>query len=124
MQAFHVTKRTSISHILKSGLKPRIGPRSQVYGETQPAIYCFSSLEDCADGLGGWMADAFENVPDGGLVILELKIPEGFRLEKKAGYELSLLDQLPVENITAVFEENLQPSLRLNARLKVAAENI
>lgn len=67
------------------------------------------------------MADAFEDVPDGGLVVLKVDI-EKIPHEKTAGYELTVLDDIPVERITDILEETLKPSAQLVSRLRMAKE--
>ncbi|MFZ3583681.1 hypothetical protein ACOI1H_16120 [Loktanella sp. DJP18] len=58
---YHATPAEALSEILKSGLKPRIGPRSNLMGETIAAVYIFDDPDMLDDAIGGWLGDAFED---------------------------------------------------------------
>lgn len=63
---YHVTTADSYDQIMREGLLPRLGQRSQDFGEVQPAIYLFPSINALQDAL--WLAEAFDDEED--LVVL------------------------------------------------------
>ena len=60
MRYFHVSPGRNLPEILQNGLEPRIGPRSDAYGERQPCIYAFRDAEALEDALGGWLDQVFD----------------------------------------------------------------
>ena len=45
IEAFHVTTEKALPGILEAGLLPQIGERSAQLGESEPAVFLFSSFE-------------------------------------------------------------------------------
>lgn len=104
MQLFHVTLESSLPVILSDGLRPAIGERAQLFGERQPAIYCFDSEKAVEDGLMNWMAEAFEE--DETLVILAVDA-SGLTMEKAPeDFEVRILVPVSADRILAVHDEN------------------
>ena len=57
MLAYHVTESTNLPSILADGIQPRIGERSREFGEKDPAVYAFPTLDDCNAALAQWLGD-------------------------------------------------------------------
>lgn len=70
---FHVTHAQRLPSILREGLQPSIGPRSQDADEQQPAVYVFPSEASARRALASWLGDQFE--PQATLVMLEIDLP-------------------------------------------------
>ena len=103
---FHVTPKRNLSKILARGLQPQLGPRARLCGESYEAIFCFKTQSDCDTALSTWMADCFEDEPEGSLAILEVTLPKGARTHPDAIYEVAVLDPIPLQNIIQIFNED------------------
>lgn len=106
---YHVTEKASLESILREGIQPRIGPRSVMLGEVQPAVYLFPCWVACTDGLTNWLGDELSD--DIELVILELDV-SGLALTHAAGFEVIAVTTLDPSCITRVLDEaghTLQP---------------
>ena len=73
---YHVTTKSSIETIRKSGLIPQIGPRSRLAGEVFPYVYLFDDYGTMEDAAMNWLGDLFDD--DEILVLCEIKLPENF----------------------------------------------
>lgn len=125
-QVFHVTPLANLPSILRLGLQPRIGPRSDPAGEPIAAIYAFPSRSALEDALTNWMADAFED--DVELAILTVRVPKETRTGVGAGFETVLLDPIAPENILRIEDERgkilSRESLGLASSFDAAPEEI
>lgn len=100
---YHLTDETNLVSIMREGLKPQLGPRSKLFGETTEAIYMFPSLDDVDDALGcPWAEEAWDD--DVSLAVIEVSVPEGSRLglENDADFEVTCLDHIPADCIKLV----------------------
>lgn len=95
---FHVTPVENWPRIQAEGLKPQIGPRSQLVDETTPAVYLFPTMMDLDDALMQWLGD---EMPACDLAILEIAGAD-LMLERTAGYELRTLHLIPAEAIRLI----------------------
>lgn len=104
---YHVTRAAHLPAILEEGLRPAIGPRSQLLGEREPAIYAFPDRLGVEDGLTNWLGSQFDE--DDALVILAFQINESTPLVELPGtFEVVLLSPVPAESIIAIFDESWQ----------------
>lgn len=97
---YHVTTAVALFQILNEGLQPRIGPRSQALGEPAPAIYAFSSLDDCMDAT--WIESAFAE--DDELVIIEFAADRAI-VDTFAPWEKRFDTPVPVTQILRILDE-------------------
>ena len=104
LRLFHVTPRINLAAILTEGIVAQIGDRSHACGESLPAVFCFPSRDDCDTALGQWLGEEFEDVPDNGLLILEIAL-DGQQSIATTYYEVVVLDDIPPECITALYDE-------------------
>lgn len=75
---YHVTTYKAFQeHIKYKGLIPKIGERSQLIGETKPAIYLFKTKSDAEYAITNWLGEYFDENET--LVILELNIPRAYK---------------------------------------------
>lgn len=98
---FHVTETINVSNILKNGLIPQIGPRSEFIGETIPAIYLFKDILDAEDAIMNWLGDLVDE--DVSLSILKVLLPKDAHIHSDMGsdmYEVVCRSPIPPENIT------------------------
>lgn len=106
---FHVTPVENLQSIMKNGLQPQIGDRSEQCGEKTKAIYLFHSLEDVDNALYNWLGECF--LPDIDLAILQIEIPEDFPIimQKDSNgdifFESVCYEEIPAEHITKIYDE-------------------
>lgn len=108
--AYHVTLKSNLEQILKNGLIPFIGKRSQNLGETEKAIYFFHSLEDCDNALWNWLGEEYEDTEED-LVILEVEVDNkwiSFDTNGNVFYELKVLEKIPSKHIKRILNENYE----------------
>lgn len=103
--AYHVTPVENLDAILQTGLQPRIGERSVELGESVPRIYLFPDLESCDTALSSWLGDCFEDIPEDGLLVLQVDVA-GMYLETEAGYEMTTMEAIPPSRILEIRCEN------------------
>lgn len=83
---YHVTAARYLP-ILKDGLRPQVGERSEAMGENVAAVYLFTSEEAMDDALMNWLGDAFGEEDE--LVVLEVELEDGFQIS--AGFEVEAI---------------------------------
>jgi hypothetical protein len=98
---YHVTETSKVPDILKYGLIPQIGPRSEFIGETLPSIYLFKDILDVEDAVCNWLGDEFDaNV---NLSLLKVFLPKNAIIHSDIGadmYEVVCRTPIPPENIS------------------------
>lgn len=100
---YHVTPPVNIASILQNGLLPQIGERSAIAGETVPAIFCFSNLDDVEDALTNWLGDLFDE--DQPLSLLRVTLGSDAVLGTGAGYEVVVLTPIRAEGVTVLLQD-------------------
>jgi len=73
---YHVTPADNLDIIMKEGLVPQIGERSQASGENIPMIYFFDSESNLEQALLGWLGEELEGKS---VVVLEVRLPKSFQ---------------------------------------------
>jgi len=107
---YHVTLKASLPSILQYGLIPMIGQRSADCGETDEAVFCFPTKEDCDTAMSQWLGEAFDDalVGDDECVYLAIELSNQ-RSKSDVEYEIAILDTISPESIKMVFNENWSP---------------
>lgn len=100
---YHVTTERQSRKILVNGLSPRKGSRSRDFGEEDPAIFLFTSIEEAEDAVMNWLGDKYnESTP---LVLLEIKVPSDFEVTQVKGqFEATSIVPIPAKYIKLVKE--------------------
>lgn len=70
-RGYHITKTSDLVSIMKEGLVPQIGDRSELAKEQEPMVYMFKSLDDAIDGVCNWLGD---EMGDEELSLLEVSL--------------------------------------------------
>lgn len=80
MKVYHISPKKLRKNILKEGLKPRLGPRSQRLGEKEPKLFF---TKDLNHSIGLTKNIRFNRHPDfsNGLDIWEVKLSDKIKLE-------------------------------------------
>lgn len=106
---WHITPLSEVPNIMRDGLLPRVGPRSQEAKETEPGIYLFPSYEAVEDALTNWLGELFPDEVE--LAILKILIPNDkvSQLVSRVGYEYVSLQPIPAPYIDEVLDEDGRP---------------
>ena len=102
---FHVTRESDLDAILANGLKPQIGPRSKLGGETSSRVYFFVDMDAVENALMNWLGDCFEEHV--ALVILDVNL-DGLNPEYEEQFEAVVLSAVSPDRIVNVFDECLR----------------
>lgn len=84
---YHVTRQADVPVITVEGLKPRIGPLSQLIDEPHARIYLFDSSESVEDALASWFGEALDEVYGEDEPLALLAIPSRYVVEPKPTFE-------------------------------------
>ncbi|GAB0154371.1 hypothetical protein [Marinobacterium sp. BA1] len=101
---YHVTPVENVPSILEHGLVPTIGPRSEELGEPHSTTFAFVDRQACETALGSWLGDEFEDVPEDGLAILQIK-SDIRPSSSDAGYEVLFTQPVPAECFQVLGED-------------------
>lgn len=107
---YHVTRACDITSILTNGLEPRIGKRSQEFGETLPAVYAFPTMFDCHTALSQWLGEWYcdleeEEGREIPLAIIEFD-PTGLaQLPQEVAFEVRFATTVPPAALRAIHSE-------------------
>ncbi len=99
---FHLSLKSNEQSILENGLKPFIGERSKILGESVARIYLFPTMEDVENALLGWFGDWCEEngIFEGELALFEVTPPNDFPIcFGDAEYEFVSYTSIPKEYI-------------------------
>lgn len=99
---YHVTSSACLASILEEGLRPAIGPRSEMLGERRAACYLFASIEACEEGLANWLG---EYLGDEELRILQVDL-SGLQVDESLEWEISCATHVPAARILEVWSED------------------
>lgn len=104
MTCYHVTKKESLTSILRNGIVPQIGERARDCGERRPYVFLFLSEEDKNTALSSWLGLCFNEEEE--LVSLKLDLPEEFPIkESEAEFEVLSELTIPSRYITQIKDE-------------------
>lgn len=84
---FHVTPISNVNSILKDGLIPQLGERSQQLENEKEGIFMFSNYENCEYALCNWLGEEFEELEEE-LITLKIELPLDFPLDQEVEWEL------------------------------------
>lgn len=101
MKTYHVTPKSNLPSILKNGLVPTIGERSQLL-ETIPKIYLFPSKENLETALLNWLGQEFEDLEED-LIILEIDLSD--TIYQSEAFELTVSEIIKPDLILNVYDE-------------------
>lgn len=83
---FHVTPASNVEPILKKGLTPQLGERSQQVANEKEGVFLFCDYESCENALWNWLGEEFEDLEED-LIILKVDLPDDFPLEQEVEWE-------------------------------------
>lgn len=84
---YHVTRQANFEAITKEGLKPTIGPLSQMIDEERTCIYLFDSMDSVNDALSGWFGETIEELYGDDEPLCLLAIPSRYVIEPKPTFD-------------------------------------
>lgn len=79
---YHVTRSENTPHIMRDGLTPQVGARSQLYGERGDggAVYLFPTKAEAENAVMNWLGDEFDEAES--LDLLKIMVPSTFKLDR------------------------------------------
>jgi len=106
---YHVSPKENLDSILKNGLVPQVGERSEELHEEE-GVFLFPSKEDMESALGQWLGDWFGDDEDEDdyvrLMSLEITVPNDFPiLDSNVEYEKISKICIPPEFIKYLQDE-------------------
>ena len=84
---FHVTPISNVKSILKDGLLPQLGERSQQVEDEKEGVFMFSNYESCEHALCNWLGEEFEELEEE-LITLKIELANEFPLEQETEWEM------------------------------------
>ncbi len=90
MLLYHITESKNLDNILKEGLQPLIGPRSQMAEETINKIYFFDSILEAENALENWLGELFDEEIE--LVLLQVEVLD--ELIKREAFEYFVTEKI------------------------------
>ncbi len=106
MTFFHVTRAENLSDIMRGGLVPSIGARSQAAKERHPAVFLFSSSDAMEDALMNWLGEEFGE--DVELAILQVDLPiswnKHLHTDPAVGFETLCYERIGPEHIQYLYK--------------------
>ena len=102
---FHITPVENLPAILREGLQPRLGERSQMLGEPEPAIYLFTSADAVDDASMNWLGDYFDE--EEALAVLAVDLSEDFPGDAENGFEFVTTRPVPPDCLSVMTEDVL-----------------
>ena len=92
---YHITEKSSIESILKTGLIPMVGARSNDAGDTEKAVYFFDNLYN----LESWMNYLYKNKDKDSLEVLRFNLKRLKWYIHNGGKEFYLKNMIPLEKL-------------------------
>ena len=99
---YHVTLKENLTSILENGIIAQTGERSKELDDF--GVYLFANKKAMDDA--NWFWELFDD--DDELVILEIELPENWKLHSDIEYEVCSNDNIPNEFIVRVLDESMQ----------------
>lgn len=98
---WHVTPCRNVPAILRNGLVPAVGSRSENARETEPGIYLFGTVEDMENAMMNWLGDETDGTDPW---LLHVRLPDGFANAhvRQNAFEYVCRERIPPDWITPV----------------------
>ena len=91
---YHVTPAENVEAIMRDGIKPTYGPRSEAAAESGPAVYLFPSRAHAEEAVMNWYGDEVED--DEPLALIRVSLPpKKFELKSEVPYEFYATETIP-----------------------------
>lgn len=101
---YHVSEKQNLDSIMKKGLVPQIGERSQENNE-EAAVFLFPTKDDMDTALSQWLGEWYEDI-DIVLMSLQIILPDDFPiLDSNVDYEKVCKVIIPPEYIKYLKDE-------------------
>lgn len=100
---YHITTDHSVDVIMRTGLIPQQGPRSNSADERRPATYCFPTIDNALDAGASWLGECF--VEEDELILLHIA-PQNLTFyptfNAADSWEWITYDHIPANRLTIV----------------------
>lgn len=107
---YHVTKSSNLESILKSGLIPSVGKRSEKLAEN-PCIFLFPDKHSAEDALANWLGDEFEEelADEEEIVILKIAEKSVNAQSSTVDWEVCVFERIPPNAISEILDDSMSP---------------
>lgn len=107
---YHVTKSSNLESILKSGLIPSVGKRSEQLDEA-PCIFLFPDRDSVEDALANWLGDELDDEleaeSEDEIVILKIAEKSVNAQPSTVDWEVCVLERIPPNAIVEILDESM-----------------
>lgn len=100
---YHITSQKNLPSILEHGLIPQYGFLSDMILEQRPGVYMFFEKEEVSYAMQHWFGEMIRYVYSlAELILLEIKVPNEFKIEERYGWEAISRHTIPAKYITVI----------------------
>lgn len=92
---YHVTPASNLPGIHRFNLQVQRGERAAKLNAEKAGIFLFTSKGAVKNALDNWLGEEFEDCPDS-LLVLELELPDDFKLDQEVEWEKIARTVIPV----------------------------
>jgi hypothetical protein len=103
---YHIAEASQLRRILRQGLQPQLGYRSQTI-ESDPSVYLFTSYLNAENALHNWLGEEFDEATE--LILLQITLPPEIPVfhHPEVGWESWVEQVIPPSAIKALPEIQL-----------------
>lgn len=99
---YHVTSCRNLKSIEEYGLEPQYGFLSEMMMEERSAVYLFKDLDEVVYAMNNWMNYITHVYYKEDLILLQIDLPDDFRLIERHGWEAISYKTIPWECISVI----------------------
>jgi len=110
-KVYHVTLASNLDSIMKAGLRPQVGARSNKITGEQSAIYCFPDKHSVENAMMNWLGDEFDEDEELALLEIDTRNLTG-EYTPNAEFEIAITSLIPPNRIKVLssLEEDYDPN--------------
>lgn len=99
---YHVTSCNNLDSIKEHGLVPQYGFLSDMMLEQMPAVYLFKDMEEVVYAMNNWLKYVTYVYSEKNLILLQVDLPEDFKLKERYEWEALSYDVIPWKYISVI----------------------
>lgn len=113
---YHLTPLENLDEILQQGLQARYGERSELAGESEAAIFLFTSAAAVDDACLNWLCDYFDE--DQALAALAVNMDHLPEYHTDDSFEVAVWEGIGPEHLTLISKDLLAETQNFTQLLK------